>query len=92
MSTIFELEEYHHKAGRKYWKSQPNPITGWNLIKDSRKAWPEGRSFRILDNLLTLEYSYEWSGGEYPQSGKAKGVIVLPYNNGGWSEYNRRAT
>lgn len=91
MSTIFELEKYHFKAGKKYWKSQPNPIMGWNLIKDSRKAWPEGRSWRVLNDLLTLEDFKSFDGVGQPQSGKAKGVTVLPYNNGGWSEYNRRA-
>jgi len=90
VSTIFELEEYHHKAGKKYWKSRPKLITGSTIIKDSVKSFPEGRSGNVLYDLLALELFKSFDGVGQPQSGKAKGVTVLPYNNGGWSEYNRR--
>lgn len=90
MSTIFELEKYHHEAGKKYWKSRPKINDGWSLIKDSVKAFPEGRSGDILYTLLSLESSRCLDKVCHPQSGKAKGVTILPYNNGGWSEYNRR--
>ena len=91
MSTIFELEEYHHKAGKKYWKSKPKFITGGTIIKDNQKSFPEGRSGNVLNDLLLLEFFKSFDSVGHPQSGKAKGVTVLPWDKGGWSEYNRRA-
>lgn len=83
MSTIEELHERHFAAGRKYWESQAD-FTYYNVkhtyVSCGVKAYPEGRSRKVLLTLLSLRQTPSWRNTlGLPAKLKAKGITVLPW-------------
>lgn len=90
MSTIFELEAAHEKASLKYWKHRSRNYWKmrrkgylWPNLKHNTRSFPEGRSSKVLDTLLSLYYFSSKYEEQYPKAYKAKGITLLPWETTG---------